>query len=121
MALAGFVERLEVLAHLRRQLLALALGHLSARGARHALHRRIERAFGHLLTDPLAQTVRVFVRRQIELAIQRKQAAFTRRTVTLASDHHLTEQAHQTALTALSTLGTHHAIATRDLLPLGLA
>ncbi len=88
------IEGLEVLAHLRRQLLGLTLGHLAPRGRLNRAHRLIKRVARHLDGQALPQPVRIAVLGQVELPIEREEASFLRGTITTSPHLDLPKDRH---------------------------
>jgi hypothetical protein len=104
------VEGIEILAQLHRDLLGLALRHLPATGAIQMIDRFIERSANDLFHQHLAQSVRILVRRQVELRIQGEDTVQTASSVATAGDDHLPEATLQAPPAACAPMRARNPI-----------
>jgi len=111
--LRPLVEGVEVLRGPLDQLLHLALGHLRARVALDALHRRVERSTGRLDGSEPPQPVRVQLLRQVQRRIERGQASVAARPVGHSHGRHQPDYRQERAsaaavVRALDFVGAPH-------------
>jgi len=89
------IKGIEVLAQMDRHFLGLALPHPPSAQTIQMRNRLIERSANDLLDKLFAHAVRVFVRRQVQLRVQREYTLKTPRPITPPSYHHLSEAGFQ--------------------------